>query len=73
MSEVAVRNDYEFFLGADLSEYAGHWVAIIDGKVVATGTRADEVIRDVTKTSPGKKFLLSKIPEPGLLILDGIT
>jgi len=34
MSKVAVRNDYEFFLSVDLSEYTGHWVAIIDGKVI---------------------------------------
>ena len=71
MSEVKEIKDknYEFYINADLSEYAGKWIAIVDGKVVASGDRADEVIEKVRKEYPNKKFLLSKVPEPGMLIL----
>ena len=71
MSEVEEIKDknYEFYINADLSEYAGKWIAIVDGKVVASGDRADEVIDKVRKEYPNKKFLISKVPEPGMLIL----
>ncbi len=71
MSEVEEIKDknYEFYINADLSEYAGKWIAIVDGKVVARGDRADEVIDKVRKEYPNKKFLISKVPEPGMLIL----
>ena len=71
MSEVEEIKDknYEFYINADLSEYAGKWIAIVDGKVVASGDRADEVIDKVRREYPNKKFLISKVPEPGMLIL----
>ncbi len=71
MSEVEeiMDKNYEFYINADLSEYAGKWIAIVDGKVVASGDRADEVIDKVRKEYPDKKFLISKVPEPGMLIL----
>ena len=62
--------DYEFYINADLSEYAGKWIAIVDGRVVASGDRADKVINEVKRNFPGKKFLITKVPEPGLLILE---
>ena len=68
VEEIKYKN-YEFYINADLSEYAGKWIAIVDGKVVASGDRADEVIEKVRREYPNKKFLLSKVPEPGMLIL----
>ena len=68
--EVEIKDkNYEFYINANLSEYAGKWIAIVDGKVVASGDRADEVIEKVRREYPNKKFLLSKVPEPGMLIL----
>ena len=68
VEEIKDKN-YEFYINADLSEYAGKWIAIVDGKVVASGDRADEVIDKVREEYPNKKFLISKVPEPGMLIL----
>ncbi len=68
VEEIKDKN-YEFYINTDLSEYAGKWIAIVDGKVVASGDRADEVIDKVRKEYPDKKFLISKVPEPGMLIL----
>ena len=68
VEEIKDKN-YEFYINADLSEYAGKWIAIVDGKVVASGERADEVIDKVRKEYPNRKFLISKVPEPGMLIL----
>jgi len=43
VEEVKDKN-YEFYINADLSEYAGKWIAIVDGKVVASGGRSGESI-----------------------------
>ncbi len=69
VEEIKDKN-YEFYINADLSEYAGKWIAIVDGKVVASGDRADEVINEVRRKYPHKRFLISKVPEPGLLVLE---
>jgi hypothetical protein len=73
MTEKEVSKNYEFYINSDLNEYAGKWIAIIDEKIVVIGDRADDVIREVKEKCPDTKFLLSKVPEPGLLVLsDGI-
>jgi hypothetical protein len=61
--------NYEFYINADLSEYAGKWIAIVDGKVVASGDRADEVGMKAEKQYPTKKIALAKVPEANTLIL----
>jgi len=62
-------NNYEFYINADLSEYAGKWIAIVDGKVVASGDRADEVGREAEQKYPNKKISLAKVPQADTLIL----
>ena len=64
-----VNKSYEFYINSDLNEHAGKWIAIIDERIVAKGDRVDEVIKEVKEKYPNKKFLLSKVPEPGLLVL----
>ncbi|NPA75080.1 MAG: succinyl-CoA synthetase subunit alpha, partial [Euryarchaeota archaeon] len=55
MTEAEIKDkNYEFYINADLSEYAGKWIAIVDGKVVASGDRADEVIDKARKEYPDK-------------------
>jgi len=68
VEEVKDKN-YEFYINADLSEYAGKWIAIVDGKVVASGDRADEVGREAERKYPNKKIALAKVPEGDTLIL----
>ena len=66
--EIKDKN-YEFYINADLSEYAGKWIAIVDGKVVASGDRADEVYRMVKEKYPDKIIAIDRVPEKNLLIL----
>ncbi|EDY36638.1 hypothetical protein ABOONEI_628 [Aciduliprofundum boonei T469] len=69
MSEEIKDKNYEFYINADLSEYAGKWIAIVDGKVVASGDRADIVMREAEKKYPDKEITLAKVPTDDLLIL----
>ncbi len=71
MSEVEEMKDknYEFYINADLSEYAGKWIAIVDGKVVASGDRADEVMKEAEDKYPNKEITLAKVPTDDILVL----
>ena len=68
VKEIKDKN-YEFYINADLSEYAGKWIAIVDGKVVASGDRADEVMREVEEKYPDKEITLAKVPTDDILVL----
>ncbi len=68
VEEVKDKN-YEFYINADLSEYAGKWIAIVDGKVVASGDRADVVYDEAKKKYPEKEVMLAKVPTEDTLIL----
>lgn len=61
--------DYEFYLNSDLKEYAGKWIATVEGKIIASGIRADEVMIEAEKKCPDKIIALSKVPTDDLLIL----
>ena len=66
--EIKDKN-YEFYINADLSEYAGKWIAIVDGKVVASGDRADTVYDEAKRRYPDKEVMLAKVPTADTLIL----
>ncbi len=68
VEEIKDKN-YEFYINADLSEYAGKWIAIVDGKVVASGDRADIVMREAEKKYPNKEITLAKVPTDDILVL----
>ena len=68
VEEIKDKN-YEFYINADLSEYVGKWIAIVDGKVVASGDRADEVGREAEKKYPDKEITLAKVPTDDILVL----
>ena len=61
--------NYEFYINADLSEYAGKWIAIVDGKVVASGDRADEVMKEAEKKHGDREITLAKVPTDDVLVL----
>ncbi len=68
--EVEIKDkNYEFYINADLSEYAGKWIAIVDGKVVASGDRADEVYERAKGLYPNKIIAIDKVPENNLMVL----
>jgi len=70
MAKAEEKNkNYAFYLHADLSEYEGKWIAIVDGKVVASGDRADEVMREAESKHPDKEITLAKVPTDDILVL----
>ncbi len=68
VEEIKDKN-YEFYINADLSEYAGKWIAIVDGKVVASGDRADVVYNEAKKKYPNKVIAIDKVPTDNILVL----
>ncbi len=71
MSEVEEIKDknYEFYINADLSEYAGKWIAIVDGKVVASGDDPEYVYMSAEKVARGREISLAYVPRDELLVL----
>ncbi len=59
--------NYEFYLHADLTEYAGKRIAIVDGKVAESGDRADEVMKEAETRHPEAEITLAKVPTDDLL------
>ncbi len=64
-----MRNEnYEVFLRSDLSQYVGKWIAICDGRIVATGRDIKYVFNQVKKEFPNKRPLIFKVPEKETMI-----
>lgn len=56
-------SNYEWFLKKDLKDYAGKWLAIVDKKIVASGTNVKEVIEKAKKEHPTKKPFITKVKD----------
>jgi len=52
-----------------MRKYAGQYVAVMDGKVVASGKNLYQKIEELEKKHPDKKILVTYIPTEDLLIL----
>jgi len=52
-----------------MRKYAGQYVAIMDGKVVASGKNLYKKIEKLEKKHPEKKIIVTYIPTEDLLIL----
>jgi hypothetical protein len=66
-----VVNDeaYQFYLTHDLSQYAGKWVALLDGEVLASGDTATQVLASANQKAPGRTPALAKVPTGEVLVL----
>jgi len=53
----------------EMRKYAGQYVAVMDGKVVASGKNLYKKIEELEKKHPGKKIIVTYIPTEDLLIL----
>lgn len=53
----------------EMRKYAGQYVAVMDGKVVASGKNLYQKIEELEKKYPNKKILVTYIPTEDLLIL----
>ena len=64
-----MNEDLKWFATADLSEYKGNYVAILDKRIIASGTDAKKVWETAKRKSPNRTPALAKIPEKETLIL----
>lgn len=64
-----MSKNYEWYIEADVSKYAGKWIAIVDQKVVANGEDAKKVYYEAKKKYPQKRPSLAKVPTKDLLVL----
>jgi len=53
----------------EMQRYAGQYVAVMGGKVVASGRNLYKKIRDLEKRHLNKKIIVTYIPKEDLLIL----
>ena len=53
----------------EMRKYAGQYVAVMDGKVVASGKNLYKKVEKLEKKFPDKKILVTYIPTEDLLIL----
>ena len=60
--------NYEYFLKSDLSAHIGDWLAIVDEKIVASGSSAKEVYLKAKSLYPDKIPFLTCVPKPGAMI-----
>jgi hypothetical protein len=54
---------------AVLGEYRGQWVAVLGGKVVASGARALEVLREVDRDHPDTRPVVYRVPAGEVMLL----
>ena len=53
----------------EMRKYAGRYVAVMDGKVVASGKSLYKKVRKLEKQFPDRKIVVTYIPKEDLLIL----
>lgn len=52
-----------------LGQFRGKWVAVLHGAVVASGTRAIEVLRTVDREHPDEKPVVYRVPAGEVMLL----
>ena len=65
----ASSKEFNFFIRADLSHFAGQYVAIVGEKVVASGSNAQTVWRQAKRRFPSSTPTLGKLPRAETLVL----
>lgn len=67
---VNLRQDYEWFLKANLSRYKGKYIAFANKKILASGADAKKVYQAALKRVASRlKPTLAKIPVEDVLVL----
>lgn len=52
-----------------MQKYAGQYVAIMDGKVMASGKNLYKKVKELERKHPNRKIVVTYIPKEDLLIL----
>ena len=58
---LSYQDNYESFISMDLSEYAGKWVSIDNGKVIAEDYDFKKVFRKTKELIPNKRPFITKV------------
>lgn len=53
----------------EMRKYRGQYVAVMDGKIVASGKNLYKKIEELEKKYPNKKIVVTYVPTEDLLIL----
>ncbi|MBI4488099.1 MAG: succinyl-CoA synthetase subunit alpha [Deltaproteobacteria bacterium] len=61
--------EFDFFIRADLSRFAGQYIAILGQKVVASGSNAQMVWKQAKKRFPSSTPTIAKLPRAETLVL----
>jgi Family of unknown function (DUF5678) len=61
--------EFDFFIRADLSRFAGQYIAIVGRKVVASGSNAQRVWRQAKRRFPSATPTMGKLPRAETLVL----
>ena len=63
-----MRSNYDFFMGAELAEHTGKWIAICNNAIVSEGDEPKKVFEEAKNKCKRKKILLTKVPEEATMI-----
>lgn len=66
---MAMNENYEWYLSANLEKHVGRWVVIVNKRVVAEGNDIRRMLEDAKARYPNAEPLLVKVPTKETLIL----
>lgn len=64
-----IISNFESLSEAEISQYSGKWIAVVDGKVVVNGNSFKEVYNFAKNNFPRKRALIGKLPKALLSIV----
>lgn len=64
-----MNGDYEWFIKADLDDYTGKWIAVVNKKVVASSENVKDVLKKINEEYPKTVPFVTKVPEKVLMVV----
>lgn len=56
-------DSYAFFMDADLTEYIGKWIVIVNEEIVSSGEDIKKIYNEAKEKYPKKKLLITRVPD----------
>ncbi len=54
-------SDYEYLIKADLSKYAGKWIAVCDSKIIASSGNIQNLVKESKSKCGNKKPIVTRV------------
>ena len=66
-----MKSEYEYVMSAhdQLGEHLGKWIAVVNNRIVSTGSNANQIYQEAKKKHPDKVPFIMKIPEETTILL----